>query len=217
MIIPAILSDSLETIQAQIDRVKDESNLERVQIDIIDPDFTDNITVSPIDLLEIDLKGLKVDIHLMTVEPINDVIECQQIKGIHAIIAQVEKMGSQMDFVEHVRSYVIQAGLSLDLYTPVEAIEEYVFPKLSVVQVMGNKAGHQQEKFAGEPVLQKIRELASLRKQKNYTFSLTVDIGIVPETAQMCLQAGADELSSGSYLWNSTNIQSAVSQLLGSS
>lgn len=159
IIVPSLLSDSLDLIQREIDKVATTTSLKRIQIDIIDPDFADEITIQPIDVLELDLHGFEIDVHLMTNDPINDVVECSQITGIKTIIAQIERMPSQKAYIEHVVSLGIQAGLSLDLHTPVEEIDPDLYSKTSVVQVMGNMAGRQGQSFAGKIVLSKISQL----------------------------------------------------------
>ncbi len=215
MIIPAILSDSLEEIQQQLD-LSVSAHFKRVQIDIIDPEFANNVTISPIDLLEVNLHNLQIDMHLMTNEPINDVVECSQIPGISTIIAQVEHMDSQQDFTQHIQSYKLGVGFSLDLYTPVEAIEHPSFEAAKIIQVMGNKAGEQGKEFAGESVLAKISELVEMKRDLGYSYTIAVDIGMNPTTIQQCIEAGAEEFSVGSFLWKHASFEQAVQQVQAS-
>ncbi|MEP7166952.1 MAG: hypothetical protein ABI758_03175 [Candidatus Woesebacteria bacterium] len=210
MIVPSILSDSLGVVQEQLDKVALETKLRRVQVDIIDPEFADEITIHPIDLPTLDLKGLQIDIHLMTNDPINDVIECSQIPGITTIIAQIEHMASQVDFIEHVKSYSIAVGFSLDLHTDVEEIQENLFPQLDLIQVMGNKAGKQGESFLGEPILEKIRILMQIREKLSAHYLIAVDIGMSPDNAKLVEAAGADMVTPGSYLWSAPNLATAI-------
>ena len=42
---------------------------------------------------------------------------------------------------------------------------------------------------------------------------IQVDGGIVPETAKLCIEAGADVLVSGSYIFGAENIEDAVNSL----
>ena len=210
MIVPSILSDSLDEVQTQIDLVATQTKLHRVQVDIIDAEFADEITITPIDLLHIDLKGLEIDIHLMTNDPINDVVECSQIPGIKTIIAQIEHMDSQKAFLEHVKSFGIGAGLSLDLYTTPEELDPTVLAHLSVMQVMGNRAGKQGQHFAGEQVLEKIKTIAAARTALHADYLIAVDIGMTPENAKLCFDAGADMVTPGSYLWTAPDLTAAI-------
>lgn len=210
MIVPSILSDSLDIVQSEVDKVSEQTKLTRIQIDVIDPDFADEITIQPIDILELNLRNLEIDIHLMTNDPINDVVECSQIIGIKTIIAQIERMPSQKAFIEHVESLGIQAGLSLDIHTPVDEVDTNLWEKIALIQVMGNTAGRQGQPFAGDIVLEKIQQLKQLKNDKHYTFLIAVDIGMSPENAKACEMAGADMVTPGSYLWKAPNIQTAI-------
>lgn len=210
IVVPSILSDSLDLIQSEVLKVATETSLRTVQIDIIDPDFAEEVTIHPIDLLDLDLQKLEIDIHLMTNDPINDVIECSQIPGIHSIIAQIERMPSQRAYVEHVKSLQMKAGLSIDLYTPVDEVDSNVIPTVEYIQVMGNKAGRQGQPFIGQVVLEKINELSIIRSEKKYKFQIIVDIGMTPENAKACGKAGADIVTPGSFLWNATSLHDAI-------
>ena len=215
LIIPSILTDSVEVVQSQLDRLKQETVLSRVQIDIVDSEFAPEITITPIDLASVDLHEFEIDIHLMTNDPINDVVECSEVKGIKTIIAQVEHMSSQKEFIDHVESYKISAGLSLDIYTPVEAIEMMSLSKIKVVQLMSNEAGTQGQSFKTELVLPKIQHFMDIKNQNGYDFEILVDIGINPETIILVEGAGASGVAVGSFLWKSDNLAHVVEQLGG--
>jgi ribulose-phosphate 3-epimerase len=209
IIVPSILTDSLDTVQKQIDLTLS-VGLSRVQVDIIDPAFADEVTITPVDLMDVDLKKLDIDIHLMTNDPIGDVVECGQIPKIKTIIAQIERMSSQKAFVEHVKSFAVDAGLSVDLYTTLEELDPDVLLHTSIVQIMGNKAGKQGQKFAGDIILEKIRNIAAARTALGATFLIAVDIGMTPENAKLATEAGADMVTPGSYLWNSSDLRLAI-------
>lgn len=213
LIIPSILSDSKSEVQNQIDILHTQTNFSRVQVDIVDPEFADNITLTPIDFLDVNLHNLDIEFHLMTNDPINDVVECSQIPGIKSIIAQIEHMPSQKDFYEHVNSFGFETGVALDLYTPVEELDPEILEHVSVVQVMGNKAGAQGKRFAGDVVLTKIRELTKIAQRQPTPFVISVDIGMNSETILLCSQAGASVFVVGSYLWEAPNLEAAVEQL----
>ncbi len=210
MIIPSILSDSLEVVADQLRRVRTETTLSRVQVDIVDPEFSEELTIHPIDLLDIDTHSLELDFHLMTNDPIQDVVECSQVPGVHAIIAQIERMQSQRDFIEHVLSYGIQPGISLDLYTDPEELDRDLLEKIVYIQVMGNKAGKQGQSFAGKTVLDTIATIKNLREETHSTFQIIVDIGMNPENAALVENAGAQIVTPGSYLWTAPDLQRAI-------
>jgi ribulose-phosphate 3-epimerase len=209
-ITPSILTDSLQVAQEQIDRIAKQSPFTRIQIDIVDPEFADSITIHPIDVQSLNLHGVSVDVHLMTNDPINDVVECSQIPGINTIIAQIEHMPDQKAYLEHVKSYRIHAGFSLDFYTPVESIDSSLFSEIDIVQIMSNRAGRQGQEFRSVPTLEKIKELARIKAQHKYQFDIFVDIGMNPDTIALCAKAGATGFAPGSFLWKAPDFQRAV-------
>ncbi len=208
-IYPAILTDSLEEAQHQLDRVRDARF--PVHIDIIDGEFVDNITFSPVDVLDLDLHGLLCDFHLMTVDPIQDVVECKEVLGVRTVIAQIERMTSQKDFIDHTRSLGMRVGFSLDLYTPISAMDIELFSQLDTVQVMAIRAGFQGQVFESS-VLEKIQELHSIKKRGNYSFEIIVDGGENPSTAAECKKIGADSVTVGSALWKAQDIRLVLDQ-----
>lgn len=210
IIVPSLLSDSVDVIQSNIHALHSQTKLRRVQIDIVDPDFEDEITIQPIDVLDVDLHQFEIDVHLMTNDPINDVVECSQIPGINTIIAQIERMTSQTSYIEHVKSFGVKSGLSLDIHTQVEEINEKNYKDISILQVMGNKAGRQGQPFLKDIVLPKIQQLKKIRDENGFNFLIAVDIGMNPENAKLCATAGADMITPGSYIWNAKNIQTAI-------
>ncbi len=210
LIIPTILTDQITLVQEQLDRIQKESNLTRVQIDVIDPEFTDNITISPIDLPQLDLHAFRIDIHLMTNDPINDLVECSQVPGVGTVISQVEHMSSQKAFIDQARGYNLKVGLSLDLTTPIEAIEPESWGAISTIQVMGIQAGAQGRPFAPE-TLKKIRTIHG----SHPSLELLVDGGVKPDNLGSIQAAGATGVTVGSFLWESDNLSNAIAKLMG--
>lgn len=213
-IYPAILTESISTAREQIEQVTGLEDITTVQIDIIDGEFADNLTISAIDLIGTDLGDLQVDFHLMTIEPVNFVYECKQIENVRAVIGQIEKMGSQKEFVKECLEFNLKPGLSLDLYTPVESIEKDVWEDLRIIQVMGNLAGQQGQPFKGQMILNKIKEIVELKKKLDLRdLEITVDIGVNEDTIGQIAKAGADGVAVGSLLWKSDDIERQIQQL----
>ncbi|HKY73960.1 MAG TPA: hypothetical protein VJ246_01455, partial [Patescibacteria group bacterium] len=179
----------------------------------IDGEFADNTTITPADLQTLIFGSLSVDIHLMTVDPINDVSECESIPNMRAVIGQVERMSSQSSFIEHVKSYNWKVGLSLDLYTPISAIDNRLFSMLDIVQIMSIHAGSQGQEFK-LAAIEKIKELRTLIRKASLHTELIVDGGLNPQTLRYCKDAGAGSFSVGSYLWSSCSVAESLKQLL---
>jgi ribulose-phosphate 3-epimerase len=204
---PAILTDSLATFSQQLELVKQVPEIKTIQVDIIDAVFADNITINPSDLVDFDFGQLSIDFHLMTEEPMDylwELIDCGQQLPTQSIIAQVEKMSYQLDFLQEIKKNDWQAGLAINLFTSLESIEEQVWEYLDHVLLMAVEAGAQAQIF-NSLVFAKIEELKFLIKQFNRNIIISVDGGIKTEHVNLLQQAGVDQIAVGSALFNVDN------------
>jgi len=210
-IYPALLSDSLVELQQQLDVLQTEESISVVQIDIIDGYFADNITVTPSDLPDLNFGRLQFDLHLMVVDPqdyVNELIARADELPIRAVVAQVERMHNQASFLEEIRNHGWKPGLSLDLHTSVEAIDEDSYQHLHIVQLMGIEAGFQGQQFRPS-VFEKIPELI----KHSAKLEIIVDGGVKPSNIAEIAKAGIKHVAVGSALWQSDQISDTIRQL----
>jgi len=211
---PSILSDSIEEAQTQLNLIKNKKNITVVQMDAIDGLFADNITVMPMDLLYLNFANLKIDVHLMVEEPMDSVWELDSVKeelSLRAIIAQPERMSSQEDYIEQVQKMKLKVGLSLDLHTSLEAIDQASWKNLDIIQIMGIEAGFQGQKFQDQ-VLEKIKKVKKKVTKAGKKIEILVDGGIKLANAKQVLDAGANGLVIGSELWQAAEIDDIIEQ-----
>jgi ribulose-phosphate 3-epimerase len=150
----------------------------------------------------------------MTIEPVNFIYECKQVDNVRSVIGQIEKMGSQKEFIREANEFNIHPGLSLDLYTPVDSIEDDSWEELHILQIMGNLAGVQGQPFKGDIVLDKIKEVLHIKKKFDLQkLEILVDIGVNEDTIGQITKAGADGGVVGSVLWKSDDIEAQIQRL----
>lgn len=200
--VPTILSDQPRFVQSEMDRYASlRPKPRRVQIDIIDGSFVDNITVEAGFVRGLENHGMIVDLHLMVEEPVNhleEIVMAQEKLGV--VVAQVERMSSQAEYIDIVTQDLgLEAGLALDLYTPFSAIEEDLIDQLAVVQVMCGKAGWEGQEFESA-ALRTIQEAAEYRDLHGLNYHISVDIGINNETLPDVREAGATMFIMNTYL-----------------
>jgi ribulose-phosphate 3-epimerase len=210
---PAILTGSIEEAQQQLDRVAPIEEVRTVQIDVIDGLFAENTTITPADLHELEFHGMSFDLHLMVQEPLDFVHELiaqeEHELPVRAVLGQIERMSSQEHFFDTVRKRDWQVGLSLDIFTPLDAIEAASLRQLDMVQLMAIHAGRQGQKFMPH-VLDKIAELAYQREEIERDIAIVVDGAVSRETAPDLSAAGTDEVAIGSALWMADDIETEV-------
>ncbi len=200
---PSLLTDNPGFFQSELNRFAEfEPQPDVVQVDIIDGEFADNLTVEAGHIRSAENPGFRFDIHLMTIEPAQQLEEFWGLQSIRAVIGQIERMHDVEQFVADVQEGGWLAGLSLDIFTPVAALEEFNLETVAIVQLMGNQAGKQgQEMHPG--LLDKVAELKTLRSELGLSFEIYVDIGVNEQTAPSLMQAGVDGAVLGSAIQGS--------------
>jgi ribulose-phosphate 3-epimerase len=202
---PGILTDSFLVVQNSADHVRMSPLVDALHIDVIDGQFAENFTVTPLDLTVGEFEPAKLDFHLMTEEPMDYVFECEGVKEylpIRRIIGQVERMSHQADFLHEVTVNGWEAALALDLYTPVEAIDEEVWPQLKFLLLMSVEAGFSDQTFHNS-VYTKIREIRD--RFSPHQLNIIVDGGVKHFNATQLAAAGVNEAVATSALWESAD------------
>lgn len=203
-ICPSILTDSMATFVEQLESIKKNQHIDRLHVDIIDGQFVDNITLSPLDLTVVEFDDLNIDLHLMVEEPMDTVFECEAVHEylpIKRVIGQVERMSHQQDFLHEVRRNGWEAALALDLYTPIEAIDPESWEELDAVMLLGVEAGAQEQTF-NPTVFHKLKELRQAHP-KAASLPVLVDGGVKLTNINKLAQEGIQAACVGSALWKS--------------
>lgn len=210
-----VLTGNLELAKKQIELAKSSNLLEAIQIDIVDGIFADTHTITPQDLVEIDFGQLQIDFHLMTEEPMDYVWEMEEYcrhLPIRSIFGQIEKMSYQEAFLEEVKKQDWKAGLALDLYTPIESIEENSWDWMDAVLLLGVEAGvsgQAQNSFLFEKI-QTVRE----KINKGEPMRVFVDGGVNKDNIARLQKSGVDSVTVNSAFNNAENYKQAVEEFL---
>lgn len=212
--IPSILSDQPQEIKNQLEKLRGIDELVRVQLDVIDGIFADNVTITPADFGQFNFDEFEADIHLMTDEPIDfvhELIDYRHSLVVNAVIGQVEHMSSQSYFLEEVKTQGWQPGLSLDAYSPIEAIDDESWEKLEVIQVMGIKAGFQKQELI-HSTLDLVRKIRKHLRQNDLHAEIIFDGGVKLENIALIEAAGVGVVTIGSGFWQSADIRQKLQE-----
>jgi ribulose-phosphate 3-epimerase len=212
---PALLSDSVDEIQKQLSIAQSLESVEVVQIDVIDGQYADNMTVTPLDLVDLDFHNLKIDFHLMVEEPINyvsEIIQCEEQLPVRAVIAQIERLSHQAEVLSELKKNKIQAGLSLDLFTPIESIDLSSASDIDLIQLMGVEAGFQGQSLH-QSVFKKLTDLIQWLKTYDLSAEVVVDGGVKLDNILLFKQAGVDAVAVGSLLWTAKEPSQIAKQI----
>lgn len=188
-----------------------ESGADLIHIDIMDGTFVPNISFGPMVVEAIRPLTDKIfDCHLMIQDPeryIELVADC----GADIITVHVEATKHIHRAIQQIRQTGKKAGVVINPGTPVEALLP-VLPYVELVLVMSVNPGFGGQTFVPES-LDKIRELNRLREVHDYHYEIEVDGGVNDVTGKKCVEAGADILVAGSYIFSQTDRKKAIDSL----
>ena len=206
-IAPSILSADFANLQRDIELVE-KGGADYIHVDVMDGQFVPNITLGPNIVQAIrPVTKLPLDVHLMIVDPEN-YIPAFAKAGADIITVHVEATPHIHRALQMTKSLGVKAGVVINPGTPVSMIK-HVLPLADQVLVMTVNPGFGGQSFIEETV-EKITELADLRRENNWTYALEVDGGIVPE---ICKDAGADVFVAGSYIYGAENPVGQIERL----
>ena len=210
-----VLTGNLALAKQQIELAKNCKLLEAIQIDIVDGIFADNHTFTPQDLVDVDFGNLQIDFHLMTEEPMDYVWELEEYcrhLPIRAVFGQIEKMTYQEAFLEEIKKQDWRAGLALDLYTPLESIDENSWEWMDAILLLGVEAGASGQ--SQKPFLFEKIQAAKQKILQTEPLKIFVDGGVNKENIEKLQAQGIDGVTVNSAFNQAKNYQQAVEEFL---
>lgn len=223
---PSILSGDFGALANEAKRLE-LAGADAIHVDIMDGHFVKNITFGPqvVAALRRSTK-LFLDVHLMIYHPF-DYIEAFVSAGANRITIHLEATEDVEETLQFIRRCNVQAGLALCPETSASLALKYL-NQCDLLLMMTVNPGFGGQKFMPE-VMEKVRfiretcDRLNLRKGGVYQpegkelppFDIQVDGGINLETAKLAVQAGANVLVSGNYLFKSPDMRKAMSEMRG--
>ena len=207
---PSILSADFSKLGADLVDIVS-NGADYIHIDMMDGNFVPNLSFGPMVMKSIrPLTDKTFDCHLMIEEP-ERYIELVAESGADIISVHVEATKHIHRVIQQIKQTGKKAGVVINPGTPVEAIEA-VLSDVDLVLVMTVNPGFGGQTFIPSS-LNKIKQLKALREENNYDYEIEVDRGINEDTSKKCLEAGADVLVAGSYIFSHNNRKEAIDSL----
>ncbi len=210
-----VLTGDLNLARRQIELARESKLLPAIQIDIVDGVFADTHTFTPQDLVDIDFGELQIDFHLMTEEPMDYVWEMEEYcrhLPIRSVFGQIEKMSYQEAFLEEVKKQDWRAGLALDLYTPLEAIDDNSWDWMDALLLLGAPAGESGQEL--NPLIFEKIQAAREKILKGEPMRIFVDCGVNKDNVAKLQRAGVDSVTANSAFNQAPNYKQAVEEFL---
>jgi ribulose-phosphate 3-epimerase len=209
---PSVLSCDFANVQRDVEMIN-KSDADWFHIDIMDGVFVPNISFGfPV------MKAIKkhakkpLDVHLMIQHPdqyIDDFAEA----GADILTVHVEACTHLHRTINAIKAAGMKAGVAINPHTPVSVLEE-VLDSLNLVLIMSVNPGFGGQKFIQSAVA-KVAKLKELKDTVNPELIIEVDGGVNLETGKQLVDAGANALVAGSFVFKSDSPKETIKALKG--
>jgi ribulose-phosphate 3-epimerase len=206
----SVLSADMLDFRNEI-RKLEKSDIDMLHFDVMDGIFVNNITFGLPVLQQVrSATDMTLDVHLMIADPLKYVKRFAEF-GADIISFHIESESDTLETIKVIKECGIKAAIAIKPATPAEDVYEYL-PYLDMVLVMTVEPGFGGQSFMPETV-DKIRKIRERVSSLGIEADIEVDGGINDKTASIVLNAGANVLVSGSYLFKSDDMKAAAAVL----
>ena len=210
LVSPSLLSADFGHLDRDIDLIN-RSKADWLHLDIMDGVFVPNISFGfPVMEAVAKLCQKPLDVHYMTGRP-EQFIERTAKLGAMMMNVHYEACIHLHRTVQEIHAAGMKAGVTLNPSTPVSVLED-IIGEVDMVLLMSVNPGFGGQKFI-ENSVQKVRRLRELIRQTGSHALIEVDGGVQAETAPRLVEAGADVLVSGSYIFKSPDPLKTIEEL----
>ena len=198
LIAPSLLSADFMDLRKDVEMIN-ESEADWLHLDIMDGVFVPNISFGfPV------LEALKnvckkpMDVHLMIVEPQKFIPEVAAT-GAYMMNVHYEACTHLHRTISAIKEAGMKAGVTLNPHTPVSLLED-IIQDVDMVLLMSVNPGYGGQRFI-EHSVEKVTRLREMIDRKGLNTLIQVDGGVNLETGKRLVEAGADVLVAGSFVF----------------
>ena len=209
-IAPSVLAADFANLQRDIEMINS-SEADWFHIDIMDGVFVPNISFGMPVLDAIQKHAKKtIDVHLMIVDPDRYITTFKKL-GADVLTVHYEACTHLHRTLQAIKAEGMKAGVALNPHTNVDLLED-VIQDIDLVCIMSVNPGFGGQSFI-ENTYAKVEKLKALIHKKNASTLIEIDGGVTNKNAKQLVDAGADVLVAGSYVFGAQDPIATIADL----
>lgn len=207
---PSILSCDFANLERDFELIN-QSEADWFHVDVMDGVFVPNISFGfPVIQALKKVAKKTIDCHIMIINPDQYIADFAKA-GVDILTFHYEASTHVHRTIHAIKEAGMKAGIALNPHTPVSVLE-HVIQDLDLVLIMSVNPGFGGQKFIPQAV-EKVKQLKQLIETHRSKAIIEVDGGVNLETGKALVEAGAQALVAGSFVFNSADPKQTISQL----
>jgi len=210
LIAPSLLAADFANLQTECEMINN-SDADWFHLDIMDGIFVPNISFGMPVIKAINKHTLKpLDVHLMIENPDRYIKDFKEA-GANILTVHYEACPHLHRTLQAIKAEEMKTGVALNPHTSVDLLEP-LLENIDLVCIMSVNPGFGGQSFI-EATYRKVEKLKRLITNRNLDTKIQIDGGVTSANAKALLEAGADVLVAGSFVFKSENPIQTIKEL----
>lgn len=210
LVAPSVLASDFANLEREI-KMLNESEADYIHIDIMDGVFVPNISFGLPVTEAIGKHARKpLDVHLMIVQP-ERYVEAFRKAGAEIISVHVEACPHLHRNLQQLKLLGCKAGVAINPHTSISELEN-VIQDIDLICVMSVNPGFGGQKFI-ENTYRKTKALKEMIVANGSKALIEIDGGVNETNAKLLMEAGADVLVAGNFVFSSKDPKGVIAKL----